>query len=114
MCSSDLGARGAALDRRLADGAVLRARIDPKLVLERVPAGRRALIATAIAGDYPRTPFTARFWVDSKNRIRRVLTRYRTPHGTPIAIDTSYGRFGTRVDTKLPPKRSIKDITPRR
>ena len=108
------GARSASVDRRTADGAVFRARIDPRLVLERVPTGRRALIATAIAGDYPRTPFTARFWIDSKNHIRRVLTPYRTQHGTPIAIDTSYGSFGARVDTKLPPKRSIKDITPRR
>jgi hypothetical protein len=108
------GARNAVLDRRTSDGAVFRARVDPALVLKRVPAGRRALIATAIAGDYPRTPFTVRFWIDSKNRIRRVLTRYRTPKGTPIAIDTSYGGFGARVDTKLPPKRSIKDITPRR
>jgi hypothetical protein len=109
------GARSAAIDRRVAGGgAIFRARVDPSLVLKRVPAGRRALIATAIAGDYPRTPFAARFWVDSKNRIRRVLTRYRTAHGTPIAIDTSYGNFGTRVDTTLPPRRSIKDITPRR
>jgi hypothetical protein len=108
------GARSAALDRRIAGGAVFRARVDPALVLKRVPAGRRALIATALAGDYPRTPFTARFWIDSKNRIRRVLTRYRSQHGTPIAIDTSYAGFGARVATKLPPKRSIKDITPRR
>jgi hypothetical protein len=108
------GARTAALDHRTAGGAVYRARIDPALVLKRVPAARRALIATALSGDYPRAPFTARFWVDAKNRIRRVLTRYRSQHGTPIAIDTRYGGFGAQVDTKLPPKRSIKDITPRR
>lgn len=108
------GARSTALDRRTAGGVVYRARIDPALVLQRVPAVRRALIATAIAGDYPRAPFTTRFWIDSKSHIRRVLTRYRSPHGTPIAIDTRYGGFGGRVDTKLPPKRSIKDITPRR
>lgn len=108
------GAGTVTLDRRVADGAVFRARVDPNLVLRRISAARRAVIAAAIAADYPRTPFTARFWVDSEDRIRRVLARYRTARGTPITIDTSYGSFGTRVDTKLPPKRSIKDITPRR
>jgi hypothetical protein len=107
------GASHVTLHRRVADGAIFYARVDPKLVLQRVGAARRGKIAKAVRGDYPAADFNARFWVDGKNRIRRVIVAWATPNGTPIAVDTSYSSFGARVDTKLPPARSIKDITPK-
>ena len=106
------GTRATALDRRVADGAIFWGRIDPALVLKRVPAPRRALISTAIHGDYPSKQFNVKFWIDSSDRIRRVIASYVSPQGTPVAIDASYYDFGAKVDVKLPPKRSIKVITP--
>jgi hypothetical protein len=108
------GARAVRLDRRVANGALYWARIDPKLALKRVPAARRALIATAIHGDYPSRQFNAKFWIDRNERIRRVIASYVSAQGTPVGIDASYSGFGSAVDTKLPPVRSIRDITPRR
>jgi hypothetical protein len=107
------GASNITLQRRVADGAIFWARVDPKLVLQRVPAARRAKIEKAVRGDYPAHDFNARFWVDSHDRIRRVIVAWNTPSGTPIAVDTSYSAFGAPVDTKLPAARSIKDITPK-
>jgi hypothetical protein len=107
------GASHVTLRRRVSDGAVFWTRIDPKLVLQRIPAARRAKIANAIRGDYPAKDFNARFWVDSRNRIRRVIVAWATASGTPIAVDTSYESFGSPVDTKLPAPRRIKDITPK-
>jgi hypothetical protein len=106
------GASNVALRRRVAEGAIFWGRIDPKVVLQRVPAARRAKIENAVRGDYPAGDFNARFWVDARNRIRRVIVAWSTASGTPIAVDTSYSAFGAPVDTKLPPARSIKDITP--
>jgi hypothetical protein len=107
------GASHVTLRRRVADGAIFWARIDPKLVVNKLPAARRAKIEKAVRSDYPATDFNARFWVDSHDRIRRVTVAWATPSGTPVAIDTSYGTFGASVNTKLPPARSIKDITPK-
>lgn len=107
------GARGVSLARRVADGAIYWARIDPALVLRRIPDGRRALVAKALRGDYPAKAFNARFWIDSRDRIRRVIVSYATPQGTPVAIDTSYDRFGAPVAIAAPPARDVKDITPR-
>jgi hypothetical protein len=107
------GASHVTLHRRVADGAVFYARVDPKLVLQRVPAARRAKIEKAVRADYPTSDFNARFWIDSQNRIRRVIVSWVTPSGTPVAVDTSYSVFGAPVDTKLPAPRRIKDITPK-
>jgi hypothetical protein len=107
------GASHVTLRRRVADGAVFWARIDPKLVLSRLPAARRAKIDKAVRSDYPAADFNARFWVDSHDRIRRVIVAWATPGGTPVAIDTTYSAFGAPVDTKLPAPRRIKDITPK-
>jgi hypothetical protein len=106
------GASRVTLRRRVTDGAVFDARVDPKLVLQRVPASRRPKIVKAVRGDYPAKDFNARFWIDSRNRIRRVIAAWSTPNGTPIVVDTSYSAFGAPVNTKLPPARSIKDISP--
>jgi hypothetical protein len=106
------GARTVKLDRRVADGALFWARVDPTLVEQRVPSARRTLVAGALRADYPRADFNAKFWIDGKGRIRRVIVAYATPQGTPIAVDTSYDSFGTTVDVTPPPARSTKDITP--
>jgi hypothetical protein len=108
------GARAVSLATRVADGALYWARIDPALVLKRVPAARRALIQTAVRGDYPAKQFNVKFWIDSTEHIRRVIASYVSAQGTPVAVDASYSGFGSPVDVKLPPKRSIKDITPTR
>lgn len=107
------GASNVTLNRRVADGAVFYARIDPRRVLRSIPAARRAKIDKAVRADYPAADFNARFWVDSQNRIRRVIVAWATDNGTPIAVDTSYSEFGTAVDTTLPAARRIKDITPK-
>jgi hypothetical protein len=107
------GASHVTLRRRVRDGAIFWARIDPKLVLSTVPAARAAKIEKAVRSDYPSGDFNARFWVDSRDRLRRVIVAWATPGGTPVAVDTSYSAFGPPVDTKLPPARSIKDITPK-
>jgi hypothetical protein len=107
------GASHVTLHRRVPDGAIFYARIDPKLVLTSVPAARRAKIEKGVRSDYPSADFNARFWVDSHNRIRRVIVAWATPSGTPVAVDTSYSAFGGPVDTTLPAARRIKDITPR-
>jgi hypothetical protein len=108
------GASHVTLRRRVADGAIFWARIDPMLVLSNVPAARAAKIEKAVRSDYPTDAFNARFWVDSHDRLRRVTVAWATPGGTPVAVDTSYSAFGAPVNTKLPPARSIKDITPKR
>ncbi|MFL5928052.1 MAG: hypothetical protein ACJ77E_14080 [Gaiellaceae bacterium] len=107
------GARAVLLARHVGDGALYWARIDPALVLRRVPPPRRALVAKALRGDYPRSQFNAKLWIDGRDRIRRVIIAYQTADGTPVAIDTSYDRFGAPVDVTPPPARDVKDITPR-
>ncbi|MGN6797768.1 MAG: hypothetical protein ACTHKS_06425 [Gaiellaceae bacterium] len=107
------GATHVTLRRRVTDGAVFWARIDPAAVLSSISAARRTKIEKAVRADYPATDFNARFWIDSGNHIRRVIVAWATKSGTPIALDTSYSAFGSPVDTKLPPARSIKDITPK-
>lgn len=106
------GASHVTLRRRVSDGAIFWARIDPRRVLRAVPADRRAKIERALRADYPAADFNARFWIDSRNRIRRVIVTWVTPSGTPIALNSAYGAFGEPVGTKLPPARDIKDITP--
>ena len=108
------GARAVQLDRRVADGALYWARVDPTLALKRMPPAARAAVATAIHGDYPSKQFNVKFWIDSKERIRRVIAAYVSAQGTPVAIDASYDGFGAKVNTTPPPARSIKDITPHR
>jgi hypothetical protein len=107
------GASHVTLHQRVTGGAVFYARIDPKLVLSKLPAARRAKIEKAVRSDYPAADFNARFWIDSHDRIRRVIVAWATPGGTPVALDTTYSAFGAPVSTKLPPARSIKDITPK-
>jgi len=107
-----LGATNVSLKSRVSDGAVFWARVDPKLVIRRVPAARRAKISKAIRGDYPAAAFNARFWIDGRDRIRRVIVAWTTSSGTPVALDTSYSAFGSAVDTRLPQADRIKDITP--
>lgn len=107
------GASHVTLRRRVGDGAIFWARVDPKLLLRRVPPDRRAKIVRGVRGDYPAGAFNARFWIDSRDRIRRVIVAWTTPQGTPIAVDTSYSAFGKPVDTTLPPAGKIRDITPR-
>jgi hypothetical protein len=106
------GASHVTLRRRVSDGAIFWARIDPRRVLRAVPAARRAKIEKALRADYPSGDFNARFWVDSRSRIRRVIVTWVTPSGTPVALDSAYSAFGAPVGTKLPPVRDIKDITP--
>lgn len=107
------GAKAVKLDRRVPDGALFWARIDPKLVAKRVPPARRELVSQSLRGDYPATDFNAKLWIDGTDRIRRVIVAYATARGTPIAVDTSYDSFGTKVNVTPPPARSTKDITPR-
>ena len=107
------GARKVSLARTVADGAVYWARIDPALVVRRVPAAERTIVSTALRGDYPRTQFNAKFWLDAHGRIRRVIVAYATSRGTPVSIDTSYSGFGVRVAVKPPPANRVTDITPR-
>jgi hypothetical protein len=109
-----LGAEAVKLDRRVADGALFWARIGPKLVEQRVPADLRELVTGSLRADYPSADFNAKFWIDGRGRIRRVIVAYATTKGTPIAVDTSYDSFGTRIDVTPPPARSTKDITPQR
>jgi hypothetical protein len=108
------GARAVRLARRVADGALYWARIDPALVPRRTPSAQKGLVRDSLRADYPGKNFTAKFWIDGKDRIRRVIVSYATPAGTPVAVDTSYDRFGSPVDVTPPPARSTKDITPRR
>ncbi len=106
------GASHVTLRRRVSDGAIFSARIDPRRVLRAVPAARRAKIGRALRADYPTADFNGRFWIDSHNRIRRVIVTWVTARGTRIALDSAYGGFGEPVGTKLPPAGDIKDITP--
>jgi len=64
------GARAVRLDRRVSDGALYWARVDPVLALKRMPPAARAVVATAIHGDYPSKQFNVKFWIDAQDRIR--------------------------------------------
>ena len=81
------------------------------MVIGRAPKGT---IASAVHGDYPSKQFNVKFWIDSTDRIRRVIASYVSAQGTPVAIDASYSGFGATVDTTPPPARSVKDVTPKR
>jgi hypothetical protein len=107
------GARGVTPARRVADGALFWARIEPTLVRRSLSQAQRALLGGALASDYPAKPFNAKFWVDGRDRIRRVIVTWTTNDGTPVAIDTSFAGFGARVDTTPPPARSVEDVTAR-
>jgi hypothetical protein len=86
--------------------------VDPARLARRVPAAVRPAILTAIRNDYAAKPFPATFWLDDQGRIRRVRVAYKTPQGSRITVDTSYTRFGAKVDVALPAAGDIKDITP--
>lgn len=92
--------------------AVFAGQVDPAAVAAHVPAALRPLVAGALEGDYPPTPFPARFWLDARGRLRRVLVSYRTANGTPVSVDTAYDAFGVPVDASPPPADEVKDITP--
>ncbi len=89
-----------------------RGRVDPAQVVARAPAAERPRLARALRDDYPAKPFGADFWLDGEGRIRRVLVAYRTAGGTPITLDGRFSEFGARVDLTLPPRDSIRDISP--
>jgi hypothetical protein len=89
-----------------------RGRVDPTRLDSRLPPVVRSWVIQAVRADYPNRPFTARFWLDAKGRMRRVLVSYATRAGTPVSIDTRYSDFGAPLDLSLPPARDIKDISP--
>jgi hypothetical protein len=93
--------------------AVFDGTVDPTAVAAHVPAAERALVAAAVHGDYPSKPFTARFWLDARGRLRRVRVAYTTADGTPVSVDTSYDAFGVPIDATPPPARDVKDVTPK-
>ena len=86
--------------------------VRPARVLARASAPERPGIAQALRNDYPAKPFLASFWLDDACRVRRVLVSYNTAGGSEISLDGRFSDFGTPVDVKLPPARSIQDITP--
>src|SRR4051794_22041516 len=86
--------------------------VDPARVVSKATPGLRDELRTALANDYPSKPFLASYWIDDAGRVRRVLVEYKTAQGTPIAIDGRFSAFDRGVDTRLPPARSIQDITP--
>jgi hypothetical protein len=81
--------------------------VQPARVSRSAPA-----LAQALRNDYPAKPFPASVWLDDAGRVRRVVVSYLTPGGTRISLDGRFSEFGTEVDTKPPPARSIEDITP--
>jgi hypothetical protein len=87
--------------------------VDPAAVAAHVPVSERSLVAAAVRGDYPATRFPARFWLDARGRLRRVLVTYKTAGGTPVSVDTSYDAFGVPIDATPPPARDVKDVTPK-
>jgi hypothetical protein len=94
--------------------AVYRGSVDPALLERNLPAASRSWIMSGVRADYPASPFDARFWLDASGRVRRVLVTYKTPAGTPVAVDTRYSGFGTPVGVSLPRASEIKDVTPAR
>ena len=82
-----------------------------RVVAEAPPALRRGL-AQALRNDYPARPFLASVWLDDADRVRRVHVSYDTAGGTKVSLDGRFSEFGAKVDTRLPPARSIADITP--
>src|SRR3954452_22839986 len=86
--------------------------VDPARVVSSAKPAARDDLSKALANDYPSKPFLASYWIDDAGRVRRVLVEYRTAGGTPIGIDGRFSAFGSAVDTRLPPARSIQDITP--
>ena len=86
--------------------------VDPARVVSSAEPALRNELRTALANDYPSKPFLASYWLDDAGRVRRVLVEYTTAGRTPIAIDGRFSAFGAGVDTRLPPARSIENITP--
>jgi hypothetical protein len=93
--------------------AVFTGTVDPSRVAAHVPAAQRALITSAVHGDYPAKPFHVRFWLDARGRLRRVLVAYRTPNNTPVSVDTAYDAFGVPIDATPPPAADVTDVTPK-
>jgi hypothetical protein len=90
----------------------LRGTVHPARVLARVPRPDRAAIGAAIRSDYAVGSFRADFWLDARDRVRRVRVDYRTAKGGRIVVDGSLSSFGAAVDVKLPPANEIEDISP--
>jgi hypothetical protein len=82
-------------------------------LLPHVPASQRASIRTAARNNFLDRPFPADFWVDRHRRLRRVRVAYATAKGMRVVIDGRFSKFGVAINVKLPPKRSIADISPR-
>jgi hypothetical protein len=91
---------------------LFRGLVRPERVVARAPAALRPGLAQALRNDYPAKPFVANIWLDDQDRVRRVRVAYDTAAGTAISLDGRFSQFGVGVDTKLPPARSIADITP--
>jgi hypothetical protein len=89
----------------------LRGRVDPRRVLDGVPAAQRAAIGSALRTDYAQRPFRADFWLDRKGRVRRLLVSYSTPKGTRFTIGGTLSGFGAHVDVVPPPAREVADLT---
>jgi hypothetical protein len=90
----------------------LRGRVDPRRVLDGVPAGQRTEIRSVLRTDYSQGPFRADFWLDRKGRVRRLLVSYSTPKGTRFTIDGSLSGFGAHVHVRPPPAREVADLSP--
>jgi hypothetical protein len=82
-------------------------------LLPHVPPSQRASIRTALRNNFLDRPFPADFWVGRGGRLRRVRVAYATSKGLRVTIDGRFSKFGIPIDLKLPPKRSIADISPR-
>ena len=99
---------------KASDGTTeFRGRVDPKRVVAGAPAASRAGVAKTLRDDYASRPFEARFWLDGRGRVRRVLVDYTTARGSHFTIDTAYSEFGAAVDRTLPPASEIEDISPK-
>jgi hypothetical protein len=89
-----------------------RGEVDPDRVAERAPASQRAAIRAAVRNDFSDRPFEADFWVDREGRVRRVHASYRTMRGGRISVDGRFTDFGSPVDVRVPPRRSIEELDP--
>lgn len=109
-------ASGASGAQRLGqEGAALvhfRARVVPARVLAHVPVGERLSVRTILRADYPAAPFPADFWLDGRNRLRRVRVSYRTARGSSFTLVTRFAAFGAPVDVTPPSAKGTEDITP--
>jgi hypothetical protein len=106
---------GAASPRRVGTTGALthfRSRVDPALVLARVPAAQRAAIRAVLHADYASGRFPADFWLDGRGRLRRVRVAYTTAQGSGFTLDGTFSGFGSPVDVTPPPARATEVIAP--